>query len=362
MLISFLEYLLTYFYSLSNDYAVSIILLSVGINILLLPIFFLIDIIQAKELTRLKNMESDLLAIDKVSNNKEKFFYTREIYKRHNYKTHYSLVRSLGLLVQVPFFLAAYWLLEDYSAITGESFSLIQDLSKPDNAFTIKWLSINVLPFIMTLINIVGILQIRKKIKSKQGIQLFITALLFLVLLYNSPASLLLYWTTNNLFSLVKNSFTYNSKPNLSSHFSLHFYIERILIFLKNHSFELLFTIRAIAISFFVSHIISLMLSENLSSRIFLAASISVLGFGTIIKPHRIFLLSFVTSVLYGLLILISSRFSSSLILAIFVFAYVFIVSQILFQFKKQKGLTSVPSMLKNNFNLFLLPIVPALI
>ena len=191
-LTSFLDYLLSLTYSLTSNYGISIILLSLVVNILLIPLFWISEKIQGKERSRQDAMQNDLVAITSIKNKNEKYFYTLEIYKRHNYKTYYSLVSTLGLLVQVPFFLAAYWLLEDYAAITDESFYVIDDLSKPDNALRIKWLTINVLPIIMTLINIIGILQIRKKIESKQGIQLFFTALLFLTILYKSPASLIL--------------------------------------------------------------------------------------------------------------------------------------------------------------------------
>ncbi|MDR2553718.1 MAG: hypothetical protein LBD31_11220, partial [Treponema sp.] len=40
---------------------------------------------------------------------------------------------------------------------------------------------------------------------KSSGIQLYIAALLFLALLYNSPSALVLYWTSNNIFSLIKN-------------------------------------------------------------------------------------------------------------------------------------------------------------
>ena len=39
----------------------------------------------------------------------------------------------------------------------------------------------------------------------KSKFQLWIMAFLFLALLYNSPSGMVLYWTCNNVFSLVKN-------------------------------------------------------------------------------------------------------------------------------------------------------------
>ncbi len=59
----------------------------------------------------------------------------------------------------------------------------------------------------MTAINIIAGLIYSKGHKPKEKIQLIITALVFLFILYNSPSGLVLYWTMNNLISLVKNVF-----------------------------------------------------------------------------------------------------------------------------------------------------------
>lgn len=361
-LTSFLDYLLSLNYSSTNNYGISIILLSLIVNILLIPLFWISEKIQGKERSRQNAMQYDLASVTSIKNKNEKYFYTLEIYKRHNYKTYYSLVGTLGLLVQVPFFLAAYWLLDDYPALTGESFYFIKDLSKPDNALRISWLTINVLPFFMTLINILGILQIRKKVESKQSVQLFITAILFLILLYHSPSSLLLYWTTSNVFSLLKNSYTYKSKPNLPFHYSVRLQIRHILNFLKTNSCEFIFTIRALAIIFLFNHLISQTLHEYQSSKIFLAASIIVLGFGKVIKPIRRFLVHFSIYSLMGIMILISGHLYYSVQLPIFICAYILIATQLPFKLKKQNELKSISGTLKNNLILFFMPTVPALI
>jgi hypothetical protein len=57
----------------------------------------------------------------------------------------------------------------------------------------------------MTLINCVSGALYTKGFAVRDKVQVYGTALVFLVLLYNSPAGLVLYWTMNNLFSLAKN-------------------------------------------------------------------------------------------------------------------------------------------------------------
>jgi hypothetical protein len=80
-------------------------------------------------------------------------------------------------------------------------------MSVPDTAITIGGFNINILPILMTFINVISGMVYTKGLSFKEKFQIYGTAVVFLVLLYNSPAGLVLYWTMNNLFSLVKNIF-----------------------------------------------------------------------------------------------------------------------------------------------------------
>ena len=68
--------------------------------------------------------------------------------------------------------------------------------------------SLNVLPFLMTLLNITSTLLYTKGFSLKEKIPLFGMAALFLALLYNASSGLVLYWTMNNLFSCAKNGYS----------------------------------------------------------------------------------------------------------------------------------------------------------
>ncbi|MCH5150981.1 MAG: hypothetical protein J1G30_09975, partial [Spirochaetales bacterium] len=62
-------------------------------------------------------------------------------------------------------------------------------------------------------INLLSAAVYGKKLTGKEILQLVIMALIFLVLLYPSPSGLVLYWTMNNIFSLVKNIFHHTAHP-----------------------------------------------------------------------------------------------------------------------------------------------------
>ena len=66
-------------------------------------------------------------------------------------------------------------------------------------------LSINVMPLLMTAINLISGFIYTKEFAFKDKLQLYVLAGVFLVILYQSPSGLVLYWTMNNLFSLCKN-------------------------------------------------------------------------------------------------------------------------------------------------------------
>jgi hypothetical protein len=57
----------------------------------------------------------------------------------------------------------------------------------------------------MTLINCAAGFVYTKDFPIREKVQLYGIAAIFLILLYNSPAALVLYWTLNNVFSLIKN-------------------------------------------------------------------------------------------------------------------------------------------------------------
>ncbi len=101
--------------------------------------------------------------------------------------------------------MAAYHFLSHLTLFQGVSFGPIRDLSLPDGALTIGGIAINILPILMTIVNIVSSSIYSKKTSLRDKIQLYGLALIFLVLLYRSPSGLVFYWLLNNIFSLCKN-------------------------------------------------------------------------------------------------------------------------------------------------------------
>ena len=211
LIISPLELLFEVIYTIANrligNAGLSIIFLSLAVNFLVLPLYKRADELQAEERDIQAKMSAGVKHIKKTFKGDERFFMLQEYYRINHYKPVYALKSSVSILLQIPFFIAAYNLLSGMTSLQGMQFGFISDLGKEDAMFSIGSFPVNVLPILMTLINIVSGIIYSKGHPLKAKIQIYGLAAVFLVLLYHSPAGLVFYWLLNNVFSLVKNIF-----------------------------------------------------------------------------------------------------------------------------------------------------------
>ena len=180
-------------------------LLSLTINLLVLPMYRRADAMQEEERQQAARMQPGIAHIRKTFKGNERFMMQQTFYRQNGYKPWYALKGSLSLLLEIPFFIAAYRYLSGLRLFQGVSFGPIRDLGAPDGLLRVAGFTINLLPVLMTGINIVSGAIYTRGMPLKSKLQLYGMALVFLVLLYDSPAVLVYYWTLNNLFSLGKN-------------------------------------------------------------------------------------------------------------------------------------------------------------
>lgn len=191
---------------LTGNAAYSIIPLSLAVNILCLPLYNRAERIQKENRALEKKMEPWRQHIKAHFKGDERFMMMQMYYKTCGYNPLFVLRNSISLFLQVPLFIAAYRVLSTTPYLQGESFGLIIDLGAPDCLLVIGNLTMNLLPIIMSIINILsGIIYTKNDSTIRDKVQVYAIALLFLVLLYNSPSGLVLYWIFNQLFSLIKN-------------------------------------------------------------------------------------------------------------------------------------------------------------
>lgn len=189
---------------LTQNPGIAIAVFSFLMSLLLLPLYNRADAIQKEEREIEAKLTKGVEHIKKTFRGDEQLMMLQTYYRKNNYSPLYLLRGSLSLFLQIPFFIAAYQFLSNLDLLNGVSFGFIKDLAAPDALFNVGGMSVNVLPIIMTVVNLVSTYLFTKGSSLKTKIQLYAMALFFLVFLYNSPSGLVFYWTCNNIFNLVK--------------------------------------------------------------------------------------------------------------------------------------------------------------
>ncbi len=201
-------------YNWMGSYGAAIIPLSLAVNFMLLPFYKRADALQLEERETQSRMKAGLAHIKASFSGDERFMMQQAYYRQNHYKPMYSLRSLLPLALEIPFFIAAYRFLSHIEAFNGQSFGIIlEDMGAPDQLLKIGSITLNGLPILMTLINMLSSEIYTRGGTLKEKLTLHGMALIFLVLLYNSPSALVFYWTLNNLFSLVKNLVGESKKP-----------------------------------------------------------------------------------------------------------------------------------------------------
>ncbi len=235
-------------FDIYNSHVLSILALSVAMNFLVLPLYRRADAMQDEERKTEAKLSAGVEHIKNTFKGDEKMMMLQTYYRQNNYKPIYALKGATSLLLQIPFFIAAYNFLSHLSSLKGVKMGMIQDLGAPDHLITVFGLSINLLPFVMTAVNFISSAIYSKQFDKKSKIQLYLTAAVFLVLLYNSPSGLVFYWTLNNVFSLIKTIVFKTKKKKKTSCILLSvvgIVLFLLILLLKNRINELAFLVTA---------------------------------------------------------------------------------------------------------------------
>ncbi|MDR0451142.1 MAG: YidC/Oxa1 family membrane protein insertase [Treponema sp.] len=210
----FIETAFLFVYRLFDNTGLAILGLSGALCIFTLPLYLAAEKREEEERNLQKRFKPKLDKIKAVFRGDERYMILSAYYRQNHYHPVYAMRSSLSLLIQVPFFIAAYSFLSHLEILRGEPFLFIRDLYEPDRLVPL-WGGLNLLPVLMTLVNCAASLVYTRGLGLRDKLQLYGMAGVFLLLLYNSPSGLVLYWTANNVFSLVKNILARTEKSAL---------------------------------------------------------------------------------------------------------------------------------------------------
>lgn len=199
----------------------SIIALSLAMNFLVLPLYKRADAMQEEERDMEAKLHKGVAHIKKTFHGDEKMMILQAFYRQNNYKPTDVFKGSISLFLEIPFFIAAYQFLSHLELLQGVSFGVITNLGAADALISVGGFHINLLPIIMTAVNLVSCVIFTKGYPVKTKVQLYTMAVFFFFFLYGSPSGLVFYWTLNNVFSLVKTVFYKLKNPRKALHIIL---------------------------------------------------------------------------------------------------------------------------------------------
>ena len=116
----------------------------------------------------------------------------------------------LPMLIQIPIFFGFYSMLGTAVELRNSHFLWVNDLSQPDTVFHLGPFPVNILPLLMAATMLWQMSLTPKTGDAVQQRIFMFMPLIFIVFCYNFASALSLYWTAQNLFSVVQLYLTRN--------------------------------------------------------------------------------------------------------------------------------------------------------
>lgn len=185
-------WVMTRIHSVVNNWGWSIVILTVFIKLA----FYKLSSMSYKSMAKMRELQPKMQALkERFGDDKQKMSQaTMELYKSEKVN---PLGGCLPIVIQIPFFIALYWLLAESVALRQAPFILwIHDLSLRDPYY--------ILPILMIIT-----MFIQQKLSPTppdpmQAKMMMVLPLVFGVLFMMFPAGLVLYWVVNNTVSILQ--------------------------------------------------------------------------------------------------------------------------------------------------------------
>ncbi|MCX5667789.1 MAG: membrane protein insertase YidC [Candidatus Omnitrophica bacterium] len=201
-------------HSVVKSWGLSVIILSVLLNILLFPLT--LKSFQSMQKMHELHPQMEKLKVQFKDNPQKLNKEVMELYKKYNIN---PLGGCLPLLLQMPIFIALYQALTKSIDLRGASFLWIKDLSAPDAVaipVTLPLIGdhINILPLAMVVLMIfqqkvstkVMGSAVTEEQKQQQKMMLIMMPVMFGFIFYSMPSGMVLYWVVNTLLTIVEQS------------------------------------------------------------------------------------------------------------------------------------------------------------
>ncbi|MCX6963426.1 MAG: membrane protein insertase YidC [Verrucomicrobia bacterium] len=203
----FLLWAMNHLHTILGNYAAAIIVLTLLIKTILWPV----QNKATNEMRKMALLSPKMTEMrDKYKDNPQKLNEeTMKLYKEYGVN---PFSGCLPMFVQIPIFFGFYSMLGTAIELRNSSFLWVTDLSQPDTIAHILGFPINLLPIVMAGTMVWQMIITPKTGDAMQQRMFYFMPVIFLVFSYNYASGLALYWTTQNIFSIVQLYLTRN-KP-----------------------------------------------------------------------------------------------------------------------------------------------------
>lgn len=201
----FILRVLTLFHRVIPNWGVAIILLTILFKVL----FFPLTRTSLRTMKTMQKIQPMLKELSKKYKDNPQAMQKEMFGIYRHYKVN-PMGGCLPMLLQIPVFIAIFVMLRSALVLRGASFMLwINDLSRPDQLFTVNDFPVNILPLLMG-----ATMFLQQKLtgtaggpgmgRQQQQMMMFMMPIMLTVFLYNLPSGLMLYWTTTNFISIAE--------------------------------------------------------------------------------------------------------------------------------------------------------------
>jgi YidC/Oxa1 family membrane protein insertase len=202
---------LNYFYKMTGNYGWAIIILTVLLQLLVLPL----TVKSFKASAAMKQLQPLVKELQEKykADPKRLNIEMLNLYKIHKVN---PLGGCLPMLLQLPIFWALFTTLRNAFELRGASWIMwIKDLSAPDTLVTISGFPIHLLPLIMG----VGMFFQQKMMSVStdpaQKQLMYMMPVIFTFMFWSFPSGLVMYWLTNSIMTMIEQYFIMKNQPEL---------------------------------------------------------------------------------------------------------------------------------------------------
>lgn len=209
----FSKLLLAFMYAIHSvvpNWGWSIVIMTICIKLLFWPLTAKASQSQ-KRMSKIQGPMAELK--EKYKDNPQKMQQeTLKLFKEHQVN---PLAGCLPVLIQMPVFMGLFYMLRTASELRFEPFLWVADLSQPDTIAMVAGFPINLLPLIMgvTMFLQMQMMPTSPTADPMQQKVFKLMPLIFLVFLYNFSSGLCLYWTVQNILTIVQQKII-NRRPD----------------------------------------------------------------------------------------------------------------------------------------------------